>query len=233
MLIDSIVNFYKKEVSSYALVFKYCKWIYRIFVLSTYLFTLSFVPIIITFSINKYKVLGVIITILFILFAGIMMLILNANAKIIETKYSIVSDEWSWYCEAFNSMQEEIFNEYLNKKALFTDKKIKHLTQLLKDEANRNKLPPLIAPGILLAFSIPVWVQFISVIYKTLGTIELATTVTIVIFCVIVVLAECIGICKIIYNDTICPIINRRSYLIEKTLYMVNITVLRLPDEVR
>lgn len=231
VLIDSIIDYYKNNVSSNILVFKYCKWAYRSFTLSMYIYAFCIIPISLTFLVWRNLIAGLVIFLACIMFSLITGLILNERSKkILASKYMIKADKKIWKCEAYQDMQDEILIGYLKERALFTENRIKQLKDILKDEERKSRLPNVVVPGILLAFFIPAWVQFLGVVYKANDSINQALIITIFIFGILLILAQISGILKYVYNETIDPIINKKSYIIKEVLHFLDIISLKLPD---
>lgn len=69
--------------------------------------------------------------------------------------------------------------DYLTEHHLYTDEKLKLLIEGYENETRKNKYPSLINWGIVISLSLPLWIQYVTFIFKSesMKTLEDATWV--------------------------------------------------------
>lgn len=174
-MLDQLLKYYKSKVTAYGLVFKNMKLLYNttiFFVAFTSMYllvialsavlNLAFQFVEVVFS---YYFLGGLVC-LFIITA-IFLSLLNRRAKIIlKEKYEITVKEKTWRNYEFSRLQISNIMKYLTHNKLNSVDKINQLINNLNKEIERKKFPSLIVPGIFISLSLPVWIQFLGIIFK-------------------------------------------------------------------
>lgn len=164
-MIDDLVRFYRENIMSYSLVYKYMKFTYGFSKYSIFNVLISALLLIVnlamTLSFNN------IFFIIYFIFSIILFLwspyLVNKRAKtILRKKHSILANEKIWKTKEYDDMRNKKMIIYLKKNDLYTEKKLDKMKELLKKKSAATKLPPLLAPGLTLAFIGPVWVEFIK-----------------------------------------------------------------------
>lgn len=90
----------------------------------------------------------------------------NAAKKVIRKRYKISIGKGTWRTEKFKELQSSKLADFLHNKDLKTRWKIEKLIELYKNDREKSKLPPLIAPSLFLAVLTPNLTQFLFYIYK-------------------------------------------------------------------
>ncbi|MFM9329036.1 hypothetical protein [Paenibacillus mesotrionivorans] len=165
LLTDDIIRFYKENITSYSLVFKHMKLTYRYAQFSIFNFIFSNILFIVNLIVTmSFKNIGIPIyffvsIILFILFP---VALKRKAIKILRRRYNIRPNGKGWRTREFDEMRLKKMVDYLNKYDLYSDKKIVKIKEILQKKIESNKLPPLLAPGLALAFIGPIWVEYVK-----------------------------------------------------------------------
>ncbi|KJD38031.1 hypothetical protein QD46_21925 [Paenibacillus polymyxa] len=187
-MIELLVKFYKKKVTSYRLVFRFMRMKYTLLRISFFLFMVSVLPMIYGLLIGlvwtEFRTVGIWFLILFIftlLILIFMFSLVNKKAKIIvKQKYDINPSGWPWRTPEFETMQIDILKEHLNRNHLYTENKIKLLIEGLEKDIEKSKFPSLINPGIFISLFVPIWIQYLTFKYKMITTEEQAISTLVV-----------------------------------------------------
>ncbi len=204
-MVDQIVDYYKRELGPYNLVFKNFKFPWPIFKLSVW----GLVPCI-TFLIGKlafkqFNYIDILAAIPIILF-GLLLFILNSKSKhVLKQKYGIVSKGRIWRDYQFENLQVQLLGKYLQKNNMKSEKKVQHILCLINKCADEKKYKSFIWPGVGLAFLVPLWSQFISWLYKQIKTLQDFLYISVFLFIGILfmlfVVGMIISICKEVVDD--------------------------------
>jgi hypothetical protein len=89
--------------------------------------------------------------------------------KIVRTRYGIDTKKFLWKTEAFINYQDELFEKQLVSFNFLNEEKIGFLIKVLEKEIERRKPRTYIASGVYLALLLPLWSQFLSLVYKHIG----------------------------------------------------------------
>ncbi|KJD38585.1 hypothetical protein QD46_18135 [Paenibacillus polymyxa] len=203
MLIEELLNYYKNNVTTYSLVFKYMRITYFICTgLIVFLIFFAYLSLLVmpTVFINYYILLYTFIGFITILFSSIIALfIYNKKAQcILYNHYKIEVASGIWRTEDFNNMQSQILINYLKRKNLYTAEKLKLLVKLLDKEIERSKSPSFLATGAFLALFAPVWLQYIITVFKKIEKWKFSDVSLFVLISIlsIIFIAVCIGTFK-------------------------------------
>ncbi|MEW9702944.1 hypothetical protein, partial [Paenibacillus sp. SI8] len=199
-MLNGISRYYKESISSYGLVFRHLYVSYFFTTLSIISIPISGLLLIvgIIFSLIGLKVapLFAVPFITSILITIITITSLNNKVKkFVRRNYNLKPKKGLWRTQEFDDMQYNLLVEYLNKNNLYTEDKIKLLIDLLNKETERNKLPPLVIPSVVITFSVPIWIQYVTFIYKSLKETEklIASMTSFYLFALVLLCAFLIG----------------------------------------
>ncbi|KOR90365.1 hypothetical protein [Paenibacillus solani] len=177
-MMELLLEFYKKKVISYQLVFRFMKIKYRLMKYSFLIFIISILPMIYGLTLGLAWEKSRTLSIGFIIFFVFMLCVLkfmdslvNKRAKIIvKEKYSIDPNGLSWRTEKFEEKQLNLIRDYLISTSLYKEDKIKLLIEILEKDIEKRKLLPLINPGIFISLSVPIWIQYLVFKYRSIET---------------------------------------------------------------
>ncbi|MFE0557020.1 hypothetical protein ACFW1P_13965 [Paenibacillus sp. NPDC058910] len=198
-MIDELLKYYKSNLSTYSLVFKYMPFLYAmvsflfvLFIISGYILILI-LPL--SFAVPSYAKGSA------IFFGGILILsvliisIFDTKAKrILNNHYSIKVKKGGWRTEQFENMQRQFLIEYLKSKELYSEEKLNLLIKILEKEIVRSKLPTFLAPGAFLALFIPVWSQYAIFFFKAFDSTEFNESTSVFVTFTLVALFISMGI---------------------------------------
>jgi hypothetical protein len=170
-MLDEFLDYYKNNLTTYSLVFKYMKPIYT---LSTYLLILLLISGYVTVLTAPLIIVGIKIvysvSILFGLALGLSILVINIISKkakqIIRAHYTIDVKKGIWRTAEFDTLQIQLLINYLKSKGVYSKEKLESLIKLLEKEIERSKTPSFLAPSIFLALFIPAWSQYVIFLFK-------------------------------------------------------------------
>ncbi|MGO4184679.1 hypothetical protein AB4Z45_20760 [Paenibacillus sp. MCAF9] len=193
---EQLFKYYKNEGSNYALVFSYMKKFYNFYIIFLIFFLLISLSTVVSVLFIKISLLWIIwsLFIISLLISTILLLHKTLNSKarrIIKQEHSITPDLKDWQSTTFE-IQVHLISEYLIEHDLYYRWKIEKLIEAYKLENEKGKLPPLIAPGIILAVSIPNLTQLLSRIYDYEFFSVPSPYIEIVIFLTVLVLSMAI-----------------------------------------
>ncbi|MDF2922222.1 MAG: hypothetical protein K0R57_1136 [Paenibacillaceae bacterium] len=168
-MINDIVRYYRLNLTSYSLVFKYMKAVHFItsILIINFPFALSSLLLIPYYLFRD----GGIWLILYgigsiILFISFMAYFVRRAKRVLKRKYSIRSKHKGWRTKEFEDMRVELMIDYLEKNDLDSVKQVIHIKELLQKKLDREKIPSFIVPGVVLAFTVPVWVEYVKFTYS-------------------------------------------------------------------
>lgn len=174
-MLHNIMRFYKGNIGTDYLVFRYMKiqlFLYNSTFILVFVLFLRVIVHVFLFLFDNQSIGELLVTVYpFLisctLFLGTNKLFKTKVKKILLSKYGIKSDGRIWRCQAYKEFQRKKFIRYLDLYNIYTEDKIILLLDMLEKEKKRRTLPPLIAPGIIIAFMIPNWIEFIKYQYST------------------------------------------------------------------
>jgi len=157
-MVRDIFNYWDKEIGAYNLIFKHMKIEYFCVFITLAMFILGAVNALIT------ERLIVIAIFLLLMFASIFFFNKKAK-KILNSKHGIIIKSWIWNGDLqFYEKKDQLFKEHLYEKNLFQSEKLTTLSRLLYKDAEDNRFKGFFSVGILLAFLIPIWSEFIRLL---------------------------------------------------------------------
>lgn len=179
-MIEKLTRFYKENVITYNLVFKEMKTTY--FVSLVLLFALTLITVRLIWNVFLFyhlntDILSSLLSFAFTLLLNIVMVfILNTKAKkVVKKKFNIRKKGFLWRTDEFDRIQSNILIKHLKEKKLYKEEKIKQLIDLIYKDIERKKLPSLIAPTIFISLFVPIWVQYITIVFRELKDSQSAT----------------------------------------------------------
>ncbi|MCQ4088387.1 hypothetical protein [Saccharibacillus sp. JS10] len=103
---------------------------------------------------------------------------LNIKAKkVLEQQYGMLPAKGIWRTSEYKIFQANLLKSYLKTHHLYTDEKIKLLIEGHEQELRQNKYPVLLNSGIVISLSVPLWIQYLTFLFKTVTTLEEATII--------------------------------------------------------
>lgn len=233
-MLQQIYQFYKKKVNSYSLVFKHVLVSYWAFWASFYVFIAFLVLYLLCnilvylkisiFSFSGYYLLGLALINIILLF------FLNHRCKrVIKDKYDIHQRHFLWKGLVFEEYQSNLLKNYLLKNDLYSENKIKMLIDLFEKEAEKQKVPTFIKPGVLLALIIPLWVQFIGSVFKQVHETNTAINVTVSLLIIVMIVILPLGFLKKLYDEIIELIFNSESQQLKNLVALLEDVLVRFP----
>ncbi|OMF66930.1 hypothetical protein [Paenibacillus glucanolyticus] len=171
---EKLFEYYKENASTHALIFRHMRWFRRLFLTSLFFnVILVCVAAIGSFRSNFISSLLVwILTIIsFFIFMRLNRLFDIKAMKVLKKHHSITSSPQTW-SEHITDIRISKITEYLMEHDMYQKWKIERLILDFQKDTERGKIPPLIAPSIILAISIPNLTQLCSQIYTYFNSKE-------------------------------------------------------------
>ncbi|GED60811.1 hypothetical protein ABER61_24235 [Brevibacillus formosus] len=225
-MVEELIKYYKDNVSAYALVFRHFKITYTFSAIMLILLILTGYLAIITVPLVFISIwIFSSIVVLFLATLAVTIItvsILDLKAKdVVRRRYSIRPKKGMWRTEEFNRIQDQIFVDYLKEKGLYTSDKLELLIKYIDKDIERSKLPPLVAPGIFIALFVPIWSQYVILLFKKIASNNAEETLLLIVFLALGILfiAICVGFFKRISNfilDNLIVNVNIKKRLLEK-----------------
>lgn len=235
MVVDKLIEFYEKKISDYGLVYKHIPRIHGLNNMLTLMyFITAFIMLIgISYVIFENRILYS----LFIPFLIILAILIiatkyeiNRIIGLLEEKYRIYPEvNNAWKTDGYKKKQYSIFIGYLKRNKLYKREKLDKILMMLNDESEKATLPPLIAPGLLIAFVAPLWNYLIPMIFKGItpeGNVDLQIVVAVFVFliCSVVFVLLAIGIMQRMFRGIKAEFLE--GLLWKRKLYRKELTVL-------
>jgi len=208
-MVEQLLKYYKNKVTAYGLVFRHMKVTYNLLIFfisitSTYL--IISIPNIFwgIFQDNKSSYSFLISSVILILITSVLFKIFNRKAKdILEKKHKIIVKEKHWRNQSFNSLQNKNILDYIIVNNLNNTDKINQLISILTKEIERRKFPALLAPGIIVSFSLPIWIQLLNKLFYSVSSQMDALSLSISLVLILCVLVGFISLLKWIFTQLI------------------------------
>ncbi|AIQ43204.1 hypothetical protein R50912_26595 [Paenibacillus sp. FSL R5-0912] len=166
---NKLFKYFKSSASSKALIYKYMPTFHKLYF---FVVCLSMVgalstgaSVLFLTSIPKWLLISLPATVLLIatLF-GMNRILAHKAMKVIKQKYSINIKPKQWQTTV-SEIQIHLITEYLIENGMYSKWKIEKLIDSYREDEKKKKLPPLIAPGLLLAITLPNITQLVTRIY--------------------------------------------------------------------
>lgn len=168
-----LFDFYKSNVSYSILIYPYMKkfreW-YKIVLYLVVVALLSVVISLLTFSfVHHFYFWWTVISIFVLLVLMFLMSYMVKRfdieaAKVLNKKYSLRCDPKKWG-DLATDIQVHLIAEYLIENGLYSRWKLEKLVEEFKNDNVKGKIPPLVAPSLIIAFLIPNLTQLLNRIY--------------------------------------------------------------------
>lgn len=208
-MIELLLKFYKKKVTSYQLVFRFMRIRYILLKISFVFFMISVLIMIygllIGVALTEFHSLGIWFFIFFVLASLVflfMISLVNKKARLIlKQKYKIKSSGWPWRTPEFETIQAGLLKDHLKRNYLYTENKIKLLIEGLEKDIEKSKLPSLINPGIFISLFVPIWIQYLTFKYKLITVEGQAISMLVVSTFSILMIIILVNVIKRLSND--------------------------------
>jgi phosphatidylglycerophosphate synthase len=168
-----LLDFYKDNVSYSILIYPYMKkfreW-YKVVLYLLVVALLSAAISVLTFSFVHHfyfwwTVVSVFVLLVLMFLMSYMVKRFDIEAaKVLNEKYSLRCDPKKWG-ELATDIQVHLITEYLIENGLYTRWKLEKLVEEFKNDNVKGKIPPLVAPSLIIAFLIPNLTQLLNRIY--------------------------------------------------------------------
>lgn len=202
---EEIYNFYVNNLSNKKLVFKYMKIRWGGFIIVS---IISWIYSFVYFVSNQVKA-GVIA---FIPFAIYYLLINHWLKEILKNKYCIKPDGFMWFNSSYYNLRKNLLSKFLKNKNMHTEKKIKQLIEICHKEAEKKKYKGFVNWGILLTIFVPLWIQFLSAVFKIYAiTLNDAIQVFLSVLGIIMFIFVAISAMMSMLNDVLNDFLNKES----------------------
>lgn len=229
-MIYKIIKYYEENISDYGLVYNYIPRSYAFtkFTTITYFVTGAFLVTGVAYFILSGH-LKFIFFIPFVINLGIFMRAFKRQFKeikhLLEAKYGIYQEENKrWRTEDYKEKQYLLLVGFLKRNKLYNKEKIQQLIKMIDDDTEKKKLPPILAPGLLIAFIAPLWNHYIPIIFKSAspeGDYKLIGIVFISLICLVIGILFLLGQTQRMYKTLVFEIIEEmfwKESLIRKEL---------------
>lgn len=235
---EVLFEFYENEVRSYSLVFKHMKKLYYINQSLVIFGLLDVVAIVFTLFLIPLTKIPIAITSIGLLFITISLCFVKskfdiAASKIVRRNFGFSVKKRKWNSAQFKEYQRKKIIEFLIEHDLFVKWKIEKLIEQYNIEIKNIQMPRLVAPGILIAVSVPNISQYISFLYTIddFGGVAMKTALVIMIFVCSILIIQFLSMLhwmkQDIENDFFSPRAKKIKYLIE----ILEEVLLHIPTE--
>lgn len=233
---DLVFKHYQDKVRTYALVYKYIKKHYYFLNTMAILCPAIILTCIYIFVFKEgsglWLIISSIASIAIFLYSGFSFS--NTAKKVIRKRYKISIGKGTWRTEKFKELQSNNFADFLHNKDLKTRWKVEKLIELYKNDREKSKLPPLIAPSLFLAVLTPNLTQFLFYIYKDKELMQ--PYEVLVLFLESTLLSVAVIITFTLYKRAKDSIVNdffqNKNNIREGLIQQLEDLLLRMPDEV-
>jgi hypothetical protein len=228
-LLEKVLQFYKDRVRTYSLIFRFTKGAYFSFWLSFWLFAGTALLLYFSLILNNFTFLIFIPLTVIALVVVISFLIFNSNAKKQLAKYGIQPEGFLWKSDRYTSYQVKLLQDFLEEHSIQSEAKIKLLIDYLYREAEHNKLPSFVTPSAYLALFIPLWIQFITFVFKGVSSIEMAVGTTMGLAVLILLLITSINLIRIYLIGLSESVFSSESQMMKNLAKLLEDLLLRIP----
>lgn len=231
-MIEELIEYYKKNLSNYSLVFKHLKWKFCVFWIVFCIFIGSVIVFLISFLFQTKILLPSLSFMLTLLVINTyLIIVINQNAKnVLLKQYGIVSSNLLWSNNDFYKLKTKLLKSYLEGIDLYSEKKLNLLINLCNREYAKNKVSPFIPPGIFLALFLPIWIKLIDIIFSESTVIEGAVNFAIIGFIIIIIFAMSLEKIKNLYSDLKEEIFNSRRQRLTNIIIHLEELLIQYPN---
>jgi undecaprenyl pyrophosphate phosphatase UppP len=151
---------------------------------------------------------------------------------IVLKKYSIRTKKAAWRTNDFEKYRIDLMKNHLNQNGLYSEGKIILIKSMLAREMEAKKLPSLLAPGIVLAFIIPGWSEFVKYIYQNdINTTAEAWQYFYGLAAIVVIIVVLTNVFRFFYNEIKELIIRNDVAAIKYLMNLMENVHLQLPEK--
>lgn len=166
---DKLFRYFKTSVSGKALIYTHMPIFHKLYFFIVYLSLGAAIStglsILFIAQIPKWLLTSLPITVVLIItLFGLNRVLAYKAMKVLKRQYSINIQPEQWQLTV-SEIQVHLMTEYLIENGLYSKWKIEKLLDSYRSDEKKRKLPPLVAPGLLLAITIPNITQLISRAY--------------------------------------------------------------------
>lgn len=243
MTANNFIKYYRKNITPRHLVYKYMK---RRFLLSLIAAAILLLGILASFGYivtnlkNQWSILGLIFLILCIVYlVKIKNGFYNKVSLILQKHYGIKSCGRLWNTVEYQTYVRHLIINYLMSNNLYvpsdqqlTKEKLSELMESLEKEKVKWKFPPYIAPGLLIAFFVPNWIEFLKFQYALIKVDDLSSAFRHFISISVVIVIVCLicGFFKRAFDDFYAHI--NQTHVINDIIYILQDIKLYYPEEI-
>ncbi|ALP35939.1 hypothetical protein ASL14_06910 [Paenibacillus sp. IHB B 3084] len=188
-MMDAFIKHYREKVAFSALLFRHMKFQYLVTRWGLVLFVFSSILLVggaLLSLLALQMTIGIVSLAFWFVCACIMYTLAYVFIKkakvIIKTRYSIQPKKGAWQTKEFYQYQFKCFENQLHLFNLYDEKKLEFLINLIEKEIARGKPKEYLASGVYLALFVPLWVQFLTAIYKAVHVEVLSVAQEVLIF---------------------------------------------------
>ncbi len=243
-MMDAFVKHYREKVAFSALVFRHMRLLHLVTRWSLVLFVFSSILLVVgaLLSLLALKMSVGMLSLVFWLMCACITCILAyffiKKAKaIIKTRYSIQPRKGAWQTKEFYQYQFKCFENQLHLFNLYDEKKLEVLINLIEKEIARGKPKEYLASGVYLALFVPLWVQFLTAIYKAIHVKVLSVPQEVLIFLGIgigiLIAIQIWGGYKKMFAETAELFQNNDSQMLNEIIKLSESALLKLKSEER
>ncbi|QMV40073.1 hypothetical protein [Cohnella cholangitidis] len=197
-MISKILYFYRKELGNYKLVFSKIKYWWFSFILFSLVEWVGFMYLL------EYTGNIMYLFIVFILYIFQILIINNKAKAIVKKNFNIPQDEFMWGGSSYNKFKEDRFKVYLvNELSINKLDKFKQLHEIINKEIDKTKLNIFFIPGVFITLFLPLWNQYITLIFKSSATLVEASKYFVTALFVIIMVTLVVSVGRMLNNDLI------------------------------
>ncbi|AZK45341.1 hypothetical protein [Paenibacillus lentus] len=233
---DIVFEYYQNEVRTYALVHKHIKKHYyfvntMMILCSVIILTCVFISL---FNVGYRKWLIISSIVSMIILSYSVFIFFRAVKRVIRKRYKISVGRRIWKSAKLKELKSNKLTDFLYSKDIKTRWKIEKLIELYKNDKEKSKLPPLIAPSLLVAVLTPNLTQLLFYVYKDKELMQLFDILMLFAGCtflsliLIAIFTSLIRLKDSIVND----IFQNQNSIREGLIQQLEDLLLRMPDEV-
>lgn len=156
-------------------------------------------------------------------------LTINSKAKKKVLEYGIQPAGFLWKTDGYKSYQVDLLQGFLTNHNIQSEAKIKLLIDYLYKEIEDNKLPSFVTPSAFLALFVPLWIQFITYVFKGVSSMEMAVATTMGLAVIILILIASLNIIKISFIEIKDSVISSKIQMMRDLAKLLEDLLLRSP----
>lgn len=215
-MIEECIRYYIEDINNRKLIFSKMKFSWYLFMIYCVIYMVS--TLIIFF--NKLDTLksiyfGITTAIFIIMFLDIN----NKCKKIVKNNYNIESESFLWGGNKFREYKKEKIVVFLKKNNAYKKESIKEIINICNNKSEYCKNKNYYNWGVFFAIFIPLWTQFISAIFRNIGS-DITQIMSVFKDLVLIILMCFIALSMLIYavKEFYHEIVNARSNKIKELI---------------